>query len=1455
MTTSLDYFLPNVSTQDTRKRVQAHSELVPYLSDPHSSLYCTEIDEFIGGLVAWVNCSNYKISLNGLEVLCLMVDRMGEDFRHHVTSVLPAVVDRLGDSKDQVRDQAQQLLLKLMMPATSPQYVFERMMSAFTHKLWHVREGVLVCLQNTINTYGSRSLQLSKMVPSICKLLDDQNSQVREQAIYTLTEIYRHVGERVRQDLAKKGIPPQRLNQIYAKFDELKNSGGMLPTADLLAIQCVPVLFMGTPRYWVQRSDTMTEDTPINGDLDSELWSSPLMHYTSPFDDYKELFDEIDSEGVFKFPDVHPPLPTRSSSSSTPRSPLSPLSDPFSPTRSGPFEDDTDFARPLSTKVPHARKSNSTTSSIPPARKSNFGAKPATASTGGGSSGGVDEDFFIKSFEDVPKVQIFSSRDVSDHMTKIQTILNDPNNDWEKRNDAMKSLRGVIVAGGMEHEDFHQNLRMMVSCFNLAVKDLRSQVVREACITLGYLSQQLGNKFDHLAETTLPLLINLIPNSAKIMASSGIVCIRFIIQYTHSSRLVPIITGNMTSKSNIIRRHCCEFLNQLLHNWSTHTLEKYIANIQDAIKKGISDADSEARAFSRKAFWGFAEHFRDQADALLNSLEPAKQKMLHGEMSGSSSNNSLNSAEGLRMKPSRPRSASQDRTTFDSSTLGRIGKKKHSSISSARSDTGAARQRSSTIQNVISPPDRSRSRSKPGSSQSQPGSRSGSPASRRSYLTHTTAGREPMTPRTQRRSGMARSQGNSRETSPSRHNMQPGRERRLSGGSSKLPMSASKSKKPLTSRMLRPGSDTEDYVADALQRGAPGRRRYDTYDSDDAASETSSVCSERSYSSVGRTSEDTSEIICLLGSGSYADRKEGLIALQHLLRSNRYLNRVELQKVTEVFTRMFHDPHSKVLSLFLDTLVDLVIVHNRDLVSQLYMLLTRLLNKTGTDMLGSVQNKVQKALDAIRENFPFDHQLSVLTKYIIDTTQSPNLKVKVAMLSYLHSLLLMMDPSDFMNSADTRLALSRIINWLAEPKSVDVRKGAQSVLIAMFNLNPSEFSLMLSALPKAFQESAAKVLNTHMRSASQGHTTEVLSPKNVNPQPLNRSRPPSRGHHDITETENMNPQDIYNSIKRTTEDIQSLSFHSKLDSYDDVKKKHEFTSQDSGIQDLRNDSPDGVETKRGNHYNPSQYHDEGSMNGFNRSRLADPEFEEGSLLFFFSDLNDNNLITNILEELSNHNRRNKERKDSMLSLMKMTREGMLDSWDEHFKAVLLILLETLGDDDGHIRALSLRVLREILRNQPNRFKDYAELTILRVLEAHKDTVRDVERSAEECADTLANYIPPEQSVRILSNIIATAQFPVNLAAIKMQNKVIELLPKDTLENQLQDIIPSLLRGYDDSESQVRKAAVFCLVAIHASVGDVIWNHLTKLNYSKVKLLNLYIKRNQQKRESTGATDT
>lgn len=85
------------------------------------------------------------------------------------------------------------------------------------------------------------------------------------------------------------------------------------------------------------------------------------------------------------------------------------------------------------------------------------------------------------------------------------------------------------------------------------------------------------------------------------MATAGYITVKFILLNTHAPRLVPIITNNLNnSKSKDIRRSCCEFLELILTRWPTHPLEKYIALLQEALRKGIADADPEARLHSRK---------------------------------------------------------------------------------------------------------------------------------------------------------------------------------------------------------------------------------------------------------------------------------------------------------------------------------------------------------------------------------------------------------------------------------------------------------------------------------------------------------------------------------------------------------------------------------------------------------------------------------------------------------------------------------------------------------------------------------------------------------------------------------------------------------------------------------------------------------------------------------------
>jgi CLIP-associating protein 1/2 len=113
----------------------------------------------------------------------------------------------------------------------------------------------------------------------------------------------------------------------------------------------------------------------------------------------------------------------------------------------------------------------------------------------------------------------------------------------------------MIIGDADQYDEFFRNLRQLDQALITTIKDLRSQIVREASITVAFMSLRLTNRFERTAEGVIPAIMNLIQNSAKIMATSGVVAMHYIVQNTHASKLVPLILAGAESKSKEIRRY------------------------------------------------------------------------------------------------------------------------------------------------------------------------------------------------------------------------------------------------------------------------------------------------------------------------------------------------------------------------------------------------------------------------------------------------------------------------------------------------------------------------------------------------------------------------------------------------------------------------------------------------------------------------------------------------------------------------------------------------------------------------------------------------------------------------------------------------------------------------------------------------------------------------------------
>ncbi|XP_050096298.1 CLIP-associating protein isoform X5 [Anopheles aquasalis] len=1465
----IDGYVTQMAKADMRVKAQLAEDLVLYLSDSENSIECTDLGLLIDGLIPWMTGSHYKIAQRALEAFTELIVRLGHDFNAYTSTILPHVIDRLGDSRDTVREKAQLLLHKLMeCRVVQPQTLLDKLNICFKHKNGKVREEFLQTIVSTLNEYGTQSLSVKVYIPPIVSLLGDPSPSVRDAAIQTLVEIYKHVGDKLRIDLKKRDVPPTKVATLEQKFDEARNDGLLLPSA-------------------------LTAATGgIGGGGHDELDRAPVVE--------------------------RPTRLVKRTPSATPRKPL-------------------------------------------------YETQPQGSSGGDAmlAAGSVSVEVFEASFENVPQLTIFSQRDMDEHMKSINTLIGDKNVDWEKRVDALKKIRSLLILNVQASPSFVQQLKDLSIAFLDILKELRSQVIREACITLAYMSKVLKSRLDQFTIYILQELINLIQNSAKVISSSGTLALKFVLRYTHAPKIIPILTQNlMLSKSKDIRSTLCEMLILLFEEWPTKALEKHNSLLREALKKGIGDADNDARRHSRCAFWLFRRHFPELADSLYGSLDISTQRALERErdnlgsngtasmsVSLRGSNSSLNSvsggvimgaaAGGFRSVSAVDTAAAQRaRARAQYSTLARM--KVTSGTASLqghyaqqarakKTPTSATAAYTATPQQPPTPERKIRSRA--GVSQSQPTSRSTSPSSkmRDMYGGVTSLYRQTGTVPKKPQSGIPRSLANSRETSPTRTHTQFGSLRRHAYGTSSPRRPPLNPGRPvLAQKILQQSREAENALADALSPGDEAdmtctdfarlgiHRKISRDESDE--SEASSVCSERSYDSYRRGNDsfswngsrtrldssrtvidDIETIIQFCASSHWSERKDGLINLTQYLGDGKMLTQHQLQCVLDLFRKMFMDPHIKVYALFLDTVNELILSHSNDLHDWLFILLTRLFNKLGTDLLGSMNGKIWKTLQLIYEYFPPDLQLQCVFRILVDNAQTPNVKTRQATLRFLTQLALnYCTASQFVvqpqNQQVMNLAIQKIIQTSLDQKSMELKSQARQCIVALYNCNPSQMTLTLGNLPKQYQDTARAFIQHNMRRSVSGNDSPSSPLSSSSPKPLlspqqgpyslqNIASPRSRQASVEVPTESMNTEEVYKNLRKTTAEIQNYSFESKLD--------RDTNSKDSGISQMGEthmmQSMTVLETGMGGIYGLSSngihnghigiglgsLEKDDSCNGSktqsatttesntpeNTVRLDGMEmahktivqqqqqqqqrhqsysFAENGELILEKGVKENDVIKAAI--VLTHESAPDVTKQVLENLQTCIKHGSCDLPIKNFKAIMKMLLHLMESQNNDVLIASLHTLGRIVRSADMKacWSKFLELILLKIIDCYKIS-KEVSREIDTIVVKIAGVLPLDISINILNPVIATGEFPANLCALKILTELTQKQGKDLTDNHLDSIMPNVVRLADDSQSMVRKAAVFCIVKLYIVMGEEkVKPKFSLLNASKIRLLNVYI---------------
>ncbi|PON55524.1 Coatomer beta subunit [Trema orientale] len=1426
--------------KDTKERMAGVERLHQLLEASRKSLSSSEVTALVDCCLDLLKDNNFRVSQGALQALASAAVLSGEHLKLHFNALVPAVVERLGDAKQPVRDAARRLLLTLM-EVSSPTIIVERAGSyAWTHRSWRVREEFARTVTSAIGLFAATELPLQRAIlPPILQMLNDPNPGVREAAILCIEEMYTQAGTQFRDELHRHHLPSSMVKDINARLERIepkvRSSDGLASNFSTGEIKNVSL----NPKKSSPKAKNSTRETSLFGGEDvTEKPVEPIKVYSE-----KELIREMEKIASTLVPEkdwsiriaamqrveglVYGGAVDYPSFRGLLKQLVGPLSTQLSDRRSSIVKQACHLLCFLSKEL--------------------LGDFEACA------------EMFIPVLFKLVVITVLVIAESADNC--IKTMLRNckvarvlPRIADSAKNDRSAILRArcceyalLVLEHWPDATEIQRSADLYEDLIRCCVADAMSEVRSTARMCYRLFSKTWPERSRRLFSSFDPVIQRLIneedggihrrhaspsvrdrgaltsfnqssaPSNLPGYGTSAIVAMD---RSSSLSSGTSLSSGLLLSQAKSLGKGNERSLESVLHS------SKQKVTAIESMLRGLDLSDKHNSSTLRSSSLDLGVEPPSARDPPFPAALPASNNLSNSLMTDSTSftaNKSSSRNGGLVLSDI----ITQIQASKDSGKLAYRSNTSGEALPGFSSYT--AKRASERLQDRGSVEEHSDFRDT---------RRHMNPQTDRQYLD------------TPYKDGNFRDSHNSNVPNFQRPLLRKHVAGRMSAGRRRSFDDSQLSLGDMSNYVEGPAS-----LTDALSEGL---------------SSSSDWCARVAAFNYLRS---------LL--------QQGPRGIQEVIQN--------FEKVMKLFFQHLDDPHHKVAQAALSTLADIIPSCRKPFESYMERILPHVFSRL-IDPKELVRQPCSTTLDIVSKTYGIDSLLPALLRSL-DEQRSP--KAKLAVIEFAigsfnkHAV----NSEGYVNSGILKLWLSKLTP-LVHDKNTKLKEAAITCFISVYSHFDStavlNFILSLSveeqnSLRRALKQYTPRIevdlMNFLQNKKERQRPKSSYDPSDV----VGTSS--EEGYVSVSKKSNFfgrysaGSVDGDNGRKWSSTQESALVTSSFGQAASDELQENLYQNFDTGSNtDLNLKTKDlaystnSIGQKLGSRTSLLESVDsgvnlEGSLTprldahdliGLDQTGLAEsighdneaPELDIGSLKLKAMKVNSvpesGPSIPQILYLISNGSEENPSasKRGALQQLIEASMANDHSIWTKYFNQILTVVLEVLDDSDSSIRELSLSLITEMLKNQKDAMEDSVEIVIEKLLHVTKDVIPKVSNEAEHCLTVVLSQYDPFRCLSVIVPLLVTEDEKTLVTCINCLTKLVGRLSQEELMTQLPSFLPALFEAFGNQSADVRKTVVFCLVDIYIMLGKAFLPYLEGLNSTQLRLVTIYANRISQARTGT-----